>query len=92
MASVGSFRGKADLRRHTRKPFHWPAMILAGTKSPRACTVTDVSETGARIKIDKPDDLPEKFVLLLSTTGKARRLCRVIWRSKKDAGVKFVVE
>jgi hypothetical protein len=92
MATAGSFRSKADLRKHTRKPFHWQATIFVGTGAPRSCTVTDVSESGARLKIDKPDELPEKFVLVLTTTGKARRLCRVIWRSKKDAGVKFVAK
>jgi hypothetical protein len=92
MASAGSSRSKADLRKHVRKPFHWRAAIIAGTEPPRSCTVTDVSESGARLKVEKPDELPEKFILLLTTSGKARRLCRVIWRSKKDAGVKFVVE
>jgi hypothetical protein len=92
MVAVGSFRSKADLRRHARKPFQWPATIVAGSEPPRSCTVTDVSESGARLKVDKPDELPEKFILLLTTSGKARRLCRVIWRSKKDAGVKFVAE
>lgn len=92
MGAVGSFRSKAELRKHTRKPFHWRAMIMAGNETPRSCTVTDVSESGARLKIDKPYELPEKFVLLLSSSGNARRLCRVIWRSKKDAGVKFLVE
>jgi hypothetical protein len=92
MVAVGPSRTKADLRKHARKQFHWPATIIAGTESPRSCTVTDVSESGARLKIDKPDELPEKFILLLTTRGTARRLCRVIWRSKKDAGVKFLVE
>jgi hypothetical protein len=51
-----------------------------------------VSQSGARLKVDKPDELPEKFFLVLTTTGKTRRLCRVIWRSRKDLGVKFVAE
>lgn len=92
MAAVGSSRSKADLRKHARKQFHWRATIIAGTEPPRSCTVTDVSESGARLKVDKPDKLPEKFTLLLTSTGQARRLCRVVWRSKKDAGVKFVAE
>lgn len=91
MATVGSVR-KSELRKHARKQFHWRAAIIAGAAPPRSCTVTDVSQSGARIKIERPDELPEKFVLLLTTSGKARRHCRVIWRSKKDAGVKFVGE
>lgn len=92
MGTASTFRSKADLRKHARKQFHWQAKIITTHEPPRSCTVTDVSQSGARLKIDKPDELPEKFVLLLTTTGKARRLCRVIWRSKKDAGVKFVAE
>lgn len=96
---LGTFHGnrqhvsaKSDLRKHARKQFHWPAKIIAANDRPQSCTVTDVSQSGARLKVDKPDELPDKFVLLLTTTGKARRLCRVIWRSKKDAGVKFLAE
>ena len=92
MVDVGSFRSKADLRKHPRKPFHWPAKIIAANDAPLSCTVTDVSQSGARLKVDKPDELPEKFFLVLTTTGKTRRLCRVIWRAKKDVGVKFVAE
>jgi len=92
MVAVGSFRSKADLRKHARKQFHWQAKIFPANEAPRSCTVTDVSQSRARLKVDKPDELPEKFFLLLTTTGKARRLCRVIWRSKKDIGVKFVAE
>ena len=92
MVAVGSIRGKADLRKHARKPFHWRATILAGGEQSRPCTVTDVSESGARLRVDKPNELPEKFTLLLSSMGQARRLCRVIWRSRKEAGVKFLAE
>jgi hypothetical protein len=92
MGTASTFRSKADLRKHARKQFHWQAKIIAANDAPQTCTVTDVSQSGARLKVDKPDQLPDKFVLLLTTTGKARRLCRVIWRSKKDAGVKFVAE
>lgn len=92
MAEAGSFRSKAELRKHARKPFHWRATIVAGTGRPRSCTVSDVSETGARLKVDTPDELPEKFILLLTASGKTRRFCRVIWRSKKEAGVKFLAE
>jgi hypothetical protein len=92
MGTAGTFRSKADLRKHARKQFHWQAKIFTANEPPRSCTVTDVSQTGARLKADKPNELPEKFFLLLTATGKARRFCRVIWRSKKDVGVKFVAE
>ena len=92
MVANGSSRSKAELRKHARKPFHWPAKIFADNELPQSCTVTDVSQTGARLKPERPDELPEKFYLLFTTSGKARRLCRVIWRSKKEAGVRFLAE
>ena len=39
------------------------------------CIMLDVSATGARLKLDTPDPLPKKFVLLLSHNGDLRRLC-----------------
>jgi hypothetical protein len=90
MVTAASNRGKADLRKHARKPFHWRATILAGAEPARSCMVTDVSESGARLKLEKSSELPDKFVLLLTSSGTARRMCRVIWRSKKEAGVKFL--
>jgi len=92
MATASTFRSKAELRKHARKQFHWQAKIFTANEAPRSCSVTDVSQSGARLKVEKPDELPEKFFLVLTTTGKTRRLCRVIWRSKKDLGVKFVAE
>lgn len=92
MATASTSRSKADLRKHARKQFHWQAKIIAANDAPQSCTVTDVSQSGARLKVAKPNELPEKFVLLLTSSGNARRVCRVIWRSKKDAGVKFVAE
>ena len=92
MVAVGTSRAKAELRKHARKPFHWRATIVAGAEQPRPCMVTDVSESGARLKLDKSAELPDKFILLLTTSGAARRMCRVVWRSKKEAGVKFLAE
>ena len=56
MVAVGSFRSKADLRKHARKQFHWQAKIFTANDPPRSCSVTDVSQSGARLKMDKPDE------------------------------------
>ena len=50
----------------------------------------DVSATGARLKLDKPDPLPKQFVLLLSHNGDLRRLCSVAWQSETTVGVQFI--
>lgn len=54
------------------------------------CVMLDVSATGARLKLDTPDPLPKKFVLLLSHNGDLRRLCSVAWQSETTVGVQFI--
>ncbi|HZP76623.1 MAG TPA: PilZ domain-containing protein [Pseudolabrys sp.] len=56
--------------------------------TPIACTLTDVSKSGARLSIDDPSALPEEFLLLLRDD--LRRWCRVIWRSQTQIGVAFI--
>jgi hypothetical protein len=54
------------------------------------CIMVDVSATGARLVLDKPDPLPKRFVLLLSHNGNLRRLCSVAWQSETTVGVQFI--
>ena len=53
----------------------------------RTCVVRDVSETGARIEIERPRDLPAEIELALS--GVIARPCRINWRSKNAVGVSW---
>lgn len=84
--------GERKKRRFPRKPFERVAALDLGDGSPSTgCEVLDISDGGARLRplLCTPKKLPEKFVLLLSTCGKVRRSCRVIWRSTAELGVKF---
>ncbi len=56
----------------------------------RHCTLWDTSEAGARITIASPSDVPQEFSLVLSSDGKTRRRCRVIWRSDEQLGACYV--
>lgn len=79
-------------RRFRRKSFERVAALDLGDGSPsKKCEVLDISEGGARLRplMGSPRMLPEKFILLLSTCGKVRRNCRVIWRSAAELGVQF---
>lgn len=49
----------------------------------------DVSQTGARLVLETNDELPDRFLLLLTRNGGARRSCRVVWRTGVTVGVKF---
>ncbi|HTP90209.1 MAG TPA: PilZ domain-containing protein [Xanthobacteraceae bacterium] len=83
-------RNSANQRRKPRRTLRYKARILIdkkGTQIP--CSLSDVSETGARVKLESESELPEQFVLLLTPTGSSRRLCRLAWRDGTAVGVAF---
>jgi len=90
MVVVGNFRNQAELRRKPRRNFHYNASVLLdGTSPPRPCAISDISDTGARIMLQAECELPERFILLLTRSGEARRHCRLVWRDGLAAGVSF---
>jgi PilZ domain len=90
MVVVGNYRNRAELRKKPRRQFHYDASILLdGAAKPRACAIADISESGARIVLESECKLPERFMLLLSRGGEARRRCRVVWRNGLTVGVEF---
>ena len=55
---------------------------------PRTCTITDISEAGARLFSDI--EMPPVFTLSVSGEGvNVRRECRVVWRLGGELGVEF---
>ena len=90
MVVLGKFRNQAELRRKPRRNFHYNASVLLdGTSPPRPCAISDISDTGARIMLQAECELPERFILLLTRSGEARRHCRLVWRDGLSAGVEF---
>jgi hypothetical protein len=90
MVVVGNFRNRAELRRKPRRQFHYNASVLLDGKSPpQRCAIADISATGARIVLEAECELPERFLLLLTPSGEARRHCRLVWRDGLAAGVEF---
>ena len=66
-------------------------MAIDGTWQ-RPCTMQDVSETGAKLKVEgsiKGLRLKE-FFLVLSTVGKAYRRCQLAWVNGDQLGVSFI--
>jgi hypothetical protein len=79
-----------EKRTSKRKPLHQRAWITAGKgASVVDCTLSDISESGARIKFEKPGELPEGFILMFTANGQPSRWCRVVWRSDSHVGVRF---
>jgi hypothetical protein len=90
MVVVGNYRARAELRKKPRRQFHYNASILTeGAQQPYPCAIADISETGARIVLQEERELPERFILLLTRNGDARRHCRLVWRDGTTVGVEF---
>jgi len=72
-----------------RQPLRYSAWVAVTPTKRFGCTVSDVSQTGARLDVNDSTAVPDRFVLLLSSNGAARRFCRVMWRKPNQVGVKF---
>ena len=55
----------------------------------RPCVVSDVSSNGAKILVSGESAIPTHFELAFDIAGTGR-LCELIWRHGKTAGVKFL--
>lgn len=66
-------------------------ILFNGAALTRDCTVRDMSETGARLKVAHVAGVPDRFILSL---GEERRevACEVRWRTLNQLGVAFVPE
>jgi hypothetical protein len=53
------------------------------------CAVRDMSETGARIKVQCPVSVPDTFELFIELDG-LEAACQVVWRKGEELGVKFL--
>jgi hypothetical protein len=52
------------------------------------CLVVDLSDTGARIRTDSADDLPESFYVICHSDRSAMAV-EMIWRSASEVGVRL---
>jgi two-component system cell cycle response regulator len=62
-------------------------VIFNGKKSTMTCLLRDVSETGARIKINEPFRVPDIFELEIS--GQPPRAARKVWIGADELGAAF---
>ncbi len=78
-------------RKSVRRPIKLNGLISAENGSYIARTQTiDLSEHGAKLKLDRAVALPVHFLLSLSEKGDVHRLCELVWRSPSSVGVRFV--
>jgi len=80
-----------DKRKAIRRPLRHRALIVGLDKAViDNCTVSDISATGAQLRLAAKEDSPDEFDLILSKGAKVHRRCSVVWRSKNRIGVRFV--
>ncbi|MCX7296623.1 MAG: PilZ domain-containing protein [Hyphomicrobiales bacterium] len=78
-----------DKRRSRRRTMRYHAILVLGPDALRDCSLSDISDTGARISVEAAEELPDRFTLLLSGNGAPQRTCRVVWRQPNQIGVDF---
>ena len=78
-----------DKRRSRRRALRRSAWVALGPNDLHGCTLSDISDVGARIELDDPRTIPDHFMLFLSNNGAARRSCDVVWRNSQQVGVRF---
>jgi hypothetical protein len=84
------FRAKDNKKRDVRKSIQQAAwIVLDGGFAARACTVVDLSTTGAKLRVSDPDAVHTKLRLVFSRDGRKGRTCEVVWRRGNIMGVKF---
>jgi len=78
-------------RRSSRRALKIPVLVVQenGERITQTQTI-DVSEGGAKLKLDRSIDLPEQFLISLSERGEVQRLCRLVWRTAGEIGVRFI--
>jgi hypothetical protein len=81
-----------ERRKHQRFSINRIAKFYAESGSlPRDCTITDISESGARL-FTSGDEMPDQFMLLITGDKAVREECRVVWRLGGEVGVEFVTK
>ena len=80
-------------KRDTRRSVQQAGWItLDGGFAARACTVLDLSVSGAKIVLDDPASVTGSRIRLAFTRdARTGRACEVVWRRGKTLGVRFVV-
>lgn len=70
-----------------RRSLKGAQISFRGLRAAIDCTIRDYSETGARLIVESPIGIPEKFDLV--QVGARTRFCRVVWRKPTQIGVEF---
>jgi PilZ domain len=79
---------KAENRKFNRRGIDLTVQIELADGSTARGTLLDLSEGGVRLKVRHPDNLPEQFMVKL--TSRLQRWARIVWRSAEEVGLEFL--
>ena len=82
----------SDKRKHRRRALTRRASLRWDGREIAICTMSDISDGGAKIVLDRPAQLPETFALWLRDDGSVYRECKVVWREGNVLGVQFRID
>src|SRR5262245_57311334 len=78
-------------RKNHRVTWNMEGLIMVGRARSLQCTVSDLSNGGAKISCTDAAAIPDEFVLDRAPGGTLLpRSCRVVWRAGREFGVEFV--
>jgi hypothetical protein len=84
-----AMKPKPRFEREVRRARRFPAWIKVNGRALCECHVLDVSDNGAKVALDEPSLVPDKFELAFFQGG-PNRVCEVVWRRSRMFGVKFI--
>ena len=85
MQTRGQLKFKREVRRRRRQSA-W--VKLRGRQI--ECRLTDLSQGGAQIVVDRDTELPDRFAISLVPKVSDKKSCEVIWRKGNVMGLKFI--
>lgn len=90
MSTAGTSAGQVDRRRMARhRVLKGGFIAVAGHHTSIPCAVRDLTETGARLKLqDTVALVPNSFDLIIEMDGLEAE-CQVVWRRGSELGVLF---
>lgn len=77
-----------EKRQNPRRGIEHTVFMATGVGTPQRCEMRDVSESGARLRVNDGRTAPQEFLVVLGMG--LNRWCRVMWRSEAEIGIKFI--
>jgi len=76
--------------REVRRVRYTSAWIVLTGQADQECQVMDISKNGAKIVVQIPSHVPQRFELAFLQDSTKRRTCEVVWRRGKLIGIQFI--